>query len=226
MSGSIISNRETGVCIPCPGVQLHADLSIPANATGLIVCAHDGGSNRSSPRNQLVMREMHRRRFTTLSLDLLTPAETSDAAQAGSLRLDVELLAERLEAVIQWIRQAEELKRPDMGFLAANTISAAALVAGTRLSGIKAIVSHSGRTDLAAEVIDRVRIPTLLIIGELDHQTGVVNRRTFDSLKGPKDLTIVRSASRFFTEPGALEAVSRYGACWFETHLSGTPLVS
>ena len=46
----------TPVRVPVGREFLHGDLSMPANAQGLVVFAQGSGSSRHSPRNQYVAR--------------------------------------------------------------------------------------------------------------------------------------------------------------------------
>jgi hypothetical protein len=78
---------------------------------------------------------------------------------------------------------------------------------------------RGGRPDLAGQVLDRVRTPTLLIVGGDDTVVIELNERAFKHLAGPKALEIVPGASHLFPEPGALEAVIAFAAEWFGRHL-------
>jgi predicted alpha/beta-hydrolase family hydrolase len=60
------------VGIPADGVELAADLVIPANASGIVAFAHGSGSGRGSPRNQKVAERLQREGLATLLLDLHT----------------------------------------------------------------------------------------------------------------------------------------------------------
>jgi pimeloyl-ACP methyl ester carboxylesterase len=90
----------------------------------------------------------------------------------------------------------------------ASTGDAAALMAAARLGDrAAAIVSRGGRPDLAGDALDRVRTPTLLIVGGDDLLVIDLNRLALERLKGPKALEIVSGAGHRFAERGALEVV-------------------
>jgi putative phosphoribosyl transferase len=86
------------------------------------------------------------------------------------------------------------------------------------------VVSRGGRPDLAGESLDRVRQPTLLIVGERDPQVLDLNLAARKRLAGPTELTVVPGASHLFEEPGALEQVAQLARDWFVRHL-GQPWV-
>ena len=86
---------------------------------------------------------------------------------------------------------------------------------------IAAIVSRGGRPDLAADVLPRVRAPTLLIVGGNDDVVIDLNRRALALINAPKALEIVPGATHLFKEPGALERVAALSRDWFLRFLTG-----
>ena len=191
-------------------------LQIPKTAYALIVFAHGSGSSRLSPRNTAVARALNDRGLATLLFDLLTPAEEADRANV----FDIALLASRLGEAVSWIDKQPSLGKFPLGLFGASTGAAAALVAAAELSRrVGAVVSRGGRPDLAGAALDRVRAPTLLIVGGADFQVIELNEQALARLRAPKALEIVPGASHLFPEPGALEAVVEHAAAWFERYL-------
>lgn len=82
---------------------LKAILTVPENATAMIIFAHGSGSGRLSPRNNHVAAALREDGFATLLLDLLTPEEERDRANV----FNIELLAERLSMAARWVREHE-----------------------------------------------------------------------------------------------------------------------
>ena len=155
--------------IPAGKAELEGDLSIPANAVGLVVFAHGSGSSRHSPRNRYVAKVLNEHHLGTLLTDLLTVEEEKVDRQTRHLRFDIPLLAERLEYIIQWTRQIPETQDFDIGTFGSSTGAAAALIAAARRADtIKAVVSRGGRPDLAMSFLPSVKAPGLLIVGECD----------------------------------------------------------
>jgi pimeloyl-ACP methyl ester carboxylesterase len=81
-------------------------------------------------------------------------------------------------------------------------------------------VSRGGRPDLASAALDRVRAPTLLIVGGADRPVIGLNEQALEQLRAEKQLVIVPGASHLFEEPGALGQVARLAADWFDRHLA------
>jgi putative phosphoribosyl transferase len=202
--------------IRIPPVDLPGLLQIPKDAYALIVFAHGSGSSRLSPRNTAVAHALNDRGMATLLFDLLTPIEEADRANV----FNIPLLAERLADAVRWIDQQEALASLPLGLFGASTGAAAALVAAATLPHrVGAVVSRGGRPDLAADALDQVRAPTLLIVGGADVGVIELNERALARLRAPKMLQIVPGASHLFPEPGALEAVIGHAAAWFERNL-------
>jgi pimeloyl-ACP methyl ester carboxylesterase len=202
-----------------PPMALAGTLRIPDNARGLVVFAHGSGSSRLSPRNMAVAEGLNARGFATLLFDLLTADEEADRANVFNIRL----LAERLGLAVRWL-QAQAVADLPLALFGASTGAAAALVAAARIpERVAAVVSRGGRPDLAGEALDRVRAPTLLIVGGADYDVIKLNQQALARLVGPKALEIVPGATHLFPEPGALDAVIALAARWFERYLTRSP---
>jgi len=202
------------------GDVLNGDLTVPANASGLVVFAHGGGSSRHSARNRGVAEVLHHGGLATLLLDLLTEDEERVDAVTAEFRFDISLLADRLVGAIDWSEAHPDLASLRIGLFGASTGAAAALIAAARRPGaVRAVVSRGGRPDLAAPSFSAVVAPTLLIVGGNDEVVVEINQEVFEHLQEPKALKIVPGATHLFDEPGALERVSQLAAAWFEEYL-------
>ena len=208
------------VQIPCGTAIIHADLTIPAGARGIVVFAHGSGSSRTSRRNRWVASELNGGRLATLLVDLLTTDEAALDAQTGELRFDIQRLAGRVVHAIDWVAREPAIRMLPVGLFGASTGAAAALFAAVRRPDrVKAIVSRGGRVDLAESVASLVKAPTLLIVGENDPDVLKLNRHALPLLRGARRLEIIPGASHVFEEPGALEAVAACARAWLVEHL-------
>jgi dienelactone hydrolase len=213
-------HESYSVGIPLRGIFLNGDLVVPPLAEGVVLFAHGSGSGRFSPRNRAVAAELNAAGFATLLLDLLTPIEERWDAMTAALRSDVHLLARRLTAATDWLVARPETANLSIGYFGTSTGAAAALIAAAhRQDIVRAIVSRGGRPDLAGPVLDKVRAPTLLIVGEDDAPVLDLNRDAYHQLRGTSELTIVPHASHLFEEPGALEQVTRLACGWYRRFL-------
>ena len=211
------------VRIPVGRATLNADLVVPADARGIVLFAHGSGSSRHSHRNQLVARTLQQSGFGTLLMDLLTTEEEHLDNRTRELRFDIEMLADRLTAAVNWVVEQPMLKQLPIGLFGASTGAAAALVAAAKQPGIvRAVVSRGGRPDLAGESLKIVKAPTLLIVGGWDDAVVVLNEQAKTLMPGEVVLKIVPRATHLFEEPGALGEVSELAASWFQKTLKPT----
>jgi dienelactone hydrolase len=202
--------------VEIPPIGLAGTLHIPSGAYALVVFAHGSGSSRLSPRNRAVADALNRQGIATLLFDLLTTDEEADRANV----FNIPLLADRLVDVVGWLGRQPVVGGLPLGLFGASTGAAAALVAAARLGeAVGAVVSRGGRPDLAGDALDRIRTPTLLIVGGRDFGVIELNEQAFARLAGPKALEIVPGASHLFPESGALEAVIGYAEAWFRRQL-------
>ncbi len=207
--------------ISIPPIGLRGTLTAPRNVHALVVFAHGSGSSRLSPRNRAVADALNTGGMATLLFDLLTTTEEADRRTV----FNIHLLADRLVTAVNWLNEEPYLAALPLGLFGASTGAAAALVAAANLpQRIGAVVSRGGRPDLAGDFLDRVRAPTLLIVGGADVGVLELNEQALARLQGGRNaLEIVPNASHLFPEPGALEAVIRHAARWFERFLTPGP---
>ena len=207
--------------VPAGGVELDGDLTLPDRAAAVVLFAHGSGSSRHSRRNRYVAEVLHEAGLATLLLDLLTPEEEAVDEGTAHLRFDIGLLAERLVAAADWLADQEETGDLPLGCFGASTGAAAALVLAARRPGaVTAVVSRGGRADLAGDELERVRAPTLLIVGALDEQVLALNREAIRRLQAETKLELVPGATHLFPEPGALEQVAQLARDWLIRHLA------
>ena len=212
-------NRE--VAIGIGDTTVLGELATPPGSRAVVVFAHGSGSSRHSPRNQLVAERLRARQLGTLLVDLLTLDEEHRDAPSGGFRFDIELLAERVMAAVDWAEAEGLATSRGVGLFGASTGAAAALVAAARAPRrVGAVVSRGGRPDLAGEYLPNVEAPTLLIVGQRDHVVHELNRVAARQLSGLHRIEVVPAASHLFEEPGALDSVATLAADWFVEHLT------
>ncbi len=211
------------VRISADSVALEGNLSLPENATALVLFAHGSGSSRHSPRNQFVARTLNNAGLATLLFDLLTPEEESIDARTGEFRFNIGLLAERLVHATKWAKQQEQTRDLRIGYFGSSTGGGAALVAAAEIpEDVGAVVSRGGRPDLADEALPKVQAPTLLIVGGNDDVVIELNEQARDRMRCEVKLEIVPGATHLFEEPGALEKVAKLASDWFLLHAAGS----
>ena len=208
------------VRIASGGIEIEGNLVLPERARGVVAFAHGSGSGRFSPRNRFVAETLNRAGFGTLLVDLLTTAEEEQDQFTAHLRFDIDLLSKRVIACVDWMGANEMTARLPTGLFGASTGAAAALRAEVERPVVRAVVSRGGRPDLARDALQRVRAPTLLIVGGADEPVIALNRAAMAQMTAKTELEIVPNATHLFEEPGALERVADLAAGWFARHLN------
>lgn len=201
-------------------VELEGNLSLPSNASGIVLFAHGSGSSRHSPRNRFVAEQLQQAGLATLLIDLLTAEEEIADRSNGHLRFNIQLLAQRLGYVTDWLKQNPSTRALKIGYFGASTGAGAALLtAADHPQDVAAIVSRGGRPDLAGDALLRVKAPTLLIVGGEDRDVIRLNETALAQIPGEKRLDIIPGATHLFEEPGTLEQVASLARQWFERYL-------
>lgn len=205
------------ISIPIDNSHINGTLNLFLNSTALVVFAHGSGSSRFSKRNQFVADILQTAGFSTLLFDLLTLQEEQIDQFTCQFRFDIPLLAQRLIEVTHWLKKNPHTQSiNNIGYFGASTGAAAALIAAAQLpDDIKAVVSRGGRPDLAQHYLPQVKVPTLLIVGELDYEVINLNKQAFNQLLCTKELLIIPSATHLFEEPQTLQAASHAARDWF-----------
>jgi putative phosphoribosyl transferase len=211
------ATTETTVTVDADGAELEGTLTVPAEPAGIVAFAHGSGSSRHSPRNRAVAQVLQRAGLGTLLLDLLSPQEELDRRAV----FDLELLAVRLLAATQWLRETYGDRVRAVGYFGASTGAGAALWAAAEPgSGVAAVVSRGGRPDLAGPRLASVAAPTLLIVGGADWQVVELNREAASRMHSIHRIEVVPGATHLFEEPGALDRVAALARGWFTQYLA------
>jgi putative phosphoribosyl transferase len=209
--------RHQVVRIPLGDEGLPATIDIPASARGLVLLAQTDGK---PPRSSSLLRTLEHAGFATLRFDLLTPSEGLQTLIAPRLRFDIATLVDRWRQATGWARQDPATAQLPIGYFAASTSAAAALVAATEPSSqVQAVVARGGRPDLAGPALEQLQAPTLLIVASEDASLVQLNQQALERSHGACQLAAVSGASHRFEEPGAQEEVAHLACEWFKRHL-------
>ena len=197
-------------------LRIKGNLRLTQPSKGMVVFSHGSGSSRLSSRNNFVADFLLDYGFSSLLFDLLTKEE--DCIYAN--RFDIDLLATRLLKVTKWLKKYNASKNLPVGYFGASTGAASALKAAVANNNILAIVSRGGRPDLALEALNKVKIPTLLLVGGNDEVVIELNKNAQAKIPGICSLRIIEGASHLFSEPGKLTLVAEETVSWFNKYLN------
>lgn len=205
-----------------PAGLLPAKLVVPARSHGFVIFAHCyGDGERGCTRRTADL--LHRAGFGTLDCDLLTANECQiDVTEKRLRHFDIELLESRLRSVTEWVVARPETTSLRFGYFGTNTAAAAALIAATKLDlEIGAIVTVSGRPDLAGHALSHVRSPTLLIVNAEDGPEVSLHEEALAKLQCVKRLERVGGqAGGQLGRNDKLDTAAGLATGWFREHLA------
>jgi dienelactone hydrolase len=208
------SDIEHLVEIPSDGVIIKGIIRLPSKAQAVVIIAHTTIGHHDNLSSQYLADRLQEAGFGTLRVDLLGPVE----AGYPQACFDIKLLTERLAAATWWLATKPRTRTLTLGYLTQETGTAAALRAAANLKPkIKAIVSCSGRPDLAFAALPHVDTPTLFIAAAEDHGVARINQRSANLLSGDVGVEILPGTKNLFEEP-AIEEVARLACRWFSQH--------
>lgn len=186
------------------------------NSKGLILFPRGNGSCKMSIGDNYVAEFLLDKGLSSLLFDLLTVQE--DAFYEN--RFDIPLLTSRLIDVTAWIKNFEDVKNLSIGYFGTGTWAASALNAAAQLGNkIKAVVSKSGRPDLALAILPYLKSPTLLLVAGKDGDIIDLNIKAQEKISGICELKIIEGAKQLFSEPAKLEIVAEETFDWFNKYL-------
>lgn len=203
------------------GAEIHAELTVPEDARGLIVFANPCGSSRANPKHQHVAGVLNDAGLATLFCDLLTSEEELLSNMTGEFRHDVALLSLRLTVITDWCRGLPTLAALPIGYLGVGAGAATAFMSAAQRSHlVRAIVVRGGRLDLAWTSLKQVQAPVLLVAGEHDEALRDAYTVCLPHIGATdKEVVIVPRAGQMFCEPTALDQFAEHAARWFAKHL-------
>lgn len=198
--------------------SLSGQLCTVARMTGLVLLARVGAADQRACGNRHLAELLHRCGIGTLSFDLLTERELAD----GQCGLDIALQSWRIGQAVLWAAGCRPLPRGPYGLAASDTGAAAALeFAATMPGDVAAVVSCSGRPELAWRLLPRVRAPTLLMIGDREPSVTGLHRAAMRELKCTKRLELIPHVDGPDAESGIYEDVGAayLAAQWLQEHM-------
>jgi dienelactone hydrolase len=208
------------VTVPVEGALLTGDLVVSGPTRSVVLFAHGGASTRNSSRSRDVSHELHKAGVATLLLDLLTELEERNDAVTGKYRSDIPRLAHRLVTAIDWLDEQPDTARLPVGLFVSGSAAAAALLAAAeRPDRVYAVVSQSGRPDLAGDALQPLPAPVLFIVGGNDQEAVRRNREAAEQVQGPHKIHLLRGVTSVLEEPEALRQVATAATEWFVSPL-------
>jgi putative phosphoribosyl transferase len=138
-------------------------------------------------------------------------------------KFNIHLLTERLLGVTDYVVNNPETKNLNIGYFGSSTGAAAALIAASKNSDIKAIATRSGQVDLVENIfVHDIIVPTMFIVGGNDKEIIEINKNMINKLTNIryKKLEIITGASHLFEEHEKLTEVGILASNWFRKFIT------
>jgi putative phosphoribosyl transferase len=196
--------------LPVGASRLTSELTLPPQASGLVMLAHSLSGQRASARCRYIRHLLQQEDLGTLSVDLLSPQETSQPATDAA----ASLLTQRLIAATQWAQRQSSLFGLRIGLLGHDETATTVLDASTELGfQVGAVVSFGG--DLAPMAALPLPVPTLLLVGETDDAEPELR-----DLGATSEARPIAQADHLFQDQRALVPATQQAALWFNRYLA------
>lgn len=207
---------EIKMQLPFNNYHVDGTLTLPISAQSLIIFSHGYGKSSLMNHEHKLAKRFQKEGFATLVFDMLdNHNEIPDNSR------DLKIYSNGLLASTNWLHSHSEYSKMDLAYFGSGTGAAVALKTASMLNkSVKAMVSLSGRLDLAKPYLPKVKIPTLLIAGELDFQIVNINKYAIQHLNYPKQLAVIPGASRLFEESDKLNEAARISTSWYKKYIA------
>jgi putative phosphoribosyl transferase len=204
------------IAVPVGSAVLTATLTEPADPRALVLVPSASGDRTSDRANRAVTSALWDAGFATVEVDLLTRQEARDDAEHSALRFDLDLIAGRIAATLEWAKHVPGLQSLEVGVFAAGTCTAGALVAAAeRRDLIQSIVCRSARPELAAGALTYVQAPVLLLLGERDIAHRDEHAVAMTLLPPRSRLAVIPNARHLLDRPADVRRVAGLAITWF-----------
>jgi putative phosphoribosyl transferase len=200
------------------GHRLAGELLLPdgAGPHPAVTFAHGWGSSKASPRNRAVAESLRAAGIATFLFDFTGHGESEGSQEESTLGQQVE----DLRAALDVLQAMDDIDARRLGVAGTSSGGAAALRFAAVDPRVRALVLRSANPAGAEASAHRIRVPTLLVVGDQDVATRAANEELLPRLAGPRQLEVVPRGDHLLTDPGALARATEVTVSWMRKHLT------
>ncbi len=198
--------------------RLAGELLLPdgAGPHPAVTFAHGWGSSKASPRNRAVAEALRGAGIATFLFDFTGHGESEGIQEESTLSQQ----AADLCAALDVLQALDDIDARCLGVVGASSGGAAALRFAAGDPRVRALVLRSANPAGAEGSAHRIRVPTLLMVGDQDVATRAANEELLPRLAGVRQLEVVPRGDHLFTDPGALARATEVTVDWMRKHLT------
>jgi predicted phosphoribosyltransferase/dienelactone hydrolase len=199
------------------GHRLAGTLLLPEGAPPhpVVAFAHGWGSSQASPRNRAVAEALCAAGIAAFLFDFTGHGESEGSEAESTLAQQTD----DLRAALDVLQTRDEIDGRRLGVAGASSGGAAALQLAARDPRVRAVALRSANPAGAEAAASRVRVPTLLVVGDRDVATRAANEELLPRLAGPRHIEVVPRGDHLFEDAGALARATELIAGWMRHHL-------
>jgi putative phosphoribosyl transferase len=196
-------------------MALAAELGIPPRPTGIVVMPCSAPSSSSHPGIRKIAAGLQDRGFATVQTELLTDVEIAH----GYHTFDIGLLAERIRAITDWVREEAGLADLPVGYFGTGADAGAVLAAAAEQEcPVSALALCFARPDLAHDALPLVRAPTLFITSDDEFELQL-HRDALARCHCHRVIETIEGTSTHLYAPETAQHQIHFAGDWFTTHL-------
>lgn len=191
--------------------MLQAQLTLPVDVRAVLLLVCSDATRCGQSGHRFIVDVLHANRIATLSFGL----RRSDG-QAVSGMARSAMLGESIEMALQWLARSPALTGQPVALfgLAGAVPDCAAAAARIGPAAIRSLLLLDGRPDVASTDLARLKLPTLLMVGNADAPTLACYRGVAKAMRAPHRLEVLRHATHPVADAGAHEAIACSATRW------------
>ena len=201
---------SSNIRVPLPGGYIPSTIHKPEGAKIIVLISHEPGSGRFCSRNKQIASQLEHAGFATLLCDW-------NLGIGQHSEFDPYKRAQSLTSTIYWLKNHHEFGHLEPVYYGCSTGAASALMAASeKENGVLAVISRNGRLEIADSYLNRVKSPTLVVVGDKDYRLIKQNTEAYKKLECPKKFLIVPGITPFFENPKMVEKMGRMAINWIK----------
>ncbi len=218
----ISQTEEKVVRIRLTNAEISAHISLPRNRRGLVLFAGGAGSGSGSLVTRRLAEVLNAGGLATLIADLTLDNEQVLNERTGSVCDGLDLLAQRLVAITDWVAMQDAFEQLPIGLFGLGIGAAAAIIASTKRLAVEAVVACGGRLGRVEGFAAQLSAAALFVSGYdeievLGQQQNAIARLPYST---PRHFEIVGWSTDPLCDPDAVDRIALLARTWFESHLS------
>lgn len=217
--------HEQYVSMSADGVALDGFLALPERAVGMVLLVQCDAPAPGAAQGSAVRAtgaDLVRAGFGTLRVVQGVAPSGGDGQYGYYVHADIVLQARRMKTALDWLHQEPSTRRLPCGLYGDGVAAAVVLqLAAWQGAGLAALAVCDAQAELAGKAaLERVRVPSLLIVSGHDPDVTGLNRMAFSALHCNKQLEQLAQTAA----PGSDQARHQAAllACdWYMHHFNG-----